>query len=82
MYAPTKPTVSDVRMAGETTTRSVSTTNSNPSTNDPVMLMTNVPHGNEPGKRSLISPSNPYRESAPTAPASPTPTIVRTGTSS
>lgn len=59
-----------------TLTRSVRSTKRKPIAKAPLMLTTNVPHGNAPGQRRLTAPSSPYRASAPTAPATAIPTTV------
>jgi uncharacterized protein len=78
VYAPTNPTVVAVLNHGTTTTRpSMKTAKRKPMASDPLTLTTNVPQGNGPSFLDVMSPSNPYRATAPKKPATPTAIIVR-----
>jgi len=50
VYAPRKPIVSAERSHGEIPHRSVASVKTRPSVKAPLMLTTNVPHGNVPSR--------------------------------
>src|SRR5262245_41649796 len=68
--------MSATRSIGEPMLRSTRSANSTPRKNEPLTLITIVPHGND-GKRWPTHAPTPHRASAPRAPASATARTVR-----